>query len=739
VHTLAMGIDHPLRQFQDGCMIGQGPSARPVPLASTRISVSVRGGLATVTMSRTFRNAEERSIEATITFPVPVEATLTGLVARIGGRVLKAVAAAKDAARETYERAVDEGRTAILHEEALRGIHILSVGHVPPGAEITVESRHVQALSFVDGTPRLRIPTTVGDIYGHSPLIDSDDLVHAGVVHEADLEVACDNGIVRLSGGELVDGRIRLSLDRPIDLLVANWAPRGLTGTAADGAKVTISVAPAPASDAALNLDILADRSGSMQGTKFETLRAGLDAAISRLTPRDAIRLWQFDDRIELVGQGSGATARELVRCLTPPGGGTEIGSALTHVTRAGGRDVVVITDGKSYALDVQALARTGCRFTVVLIGEDSLDAGIGYLASLTGGQIFIAPNTASDAAVVAALNSVRTPHTRAEALVAAPTRFETDRAGARILVTWEQADGKRTVDDVGAFAAGLVLPMMPEETAVGWAKAHGLVSHLTSLVLVDESGQPQEGLPATRKVPLMSPHASVSMCMDLAARVADPIQASPGRPSARMDPLADISQPGATGGLKHRLLLRLALTLHEIDWDEDADFLSRGDLTGLDAHLVQAIDKVALSAVLQSLAKQLGISPAALVVALLACRASGRSRAARRVFRTLVPEEFRGSAEALARQLDVSPSRPQQPTRFWGSVEIDMIRPVKFFDTILNAVVMELQRTPGAKVTLTLDIAAEAPAGFPDGDVSVIRDNARQLKFKAESTGFGD
>ncbi len=82
-------------------------------------------------------------------------------------------------------------------------------------------------------------------------------------------------------------------------------------------------------------------------------------------------------------------------------------------------------------------------------------------------------------------------------------------------------------------------------------------------------------------------------------------------------------------------------------------------------------------------------------------------------------------------------PAKPSNPRRFYGSVEIDMVRPVKSFDAILNAVVMELQRTQGAKVKLTLEIAAEAPSGFPDSDVSVVRDNARQLKFKAESTGF--
>lgn len=76
-------------------------------------------------------------------------------------------------------------------------------------------------------------------------------------------------------------------------------------------------------------------------------------------------------------------------------------------------------------------------------------------------------------------------------------------------------------------------------------------------------------------------------------------------------------------------------------------------------------------------------------------------------------------------------------PARFYGSVEIDMVRPIKSFDAILNAVVMELQRTQGAKVKLTLEVEAKAASGFSEADVGLVRDNARQLKFKAESTGF--
>jgi hypothetical protein len=89
--------------------------------------------------------------------------------------------------------------------------------------------------------------------------------------------------------------------------------------------------------------------------------------------------------------------------------------------------------------------------------------------------------------------------------------------------------------------------------------------------------------------------------------------------------------------------------------------------------------------------------------------------------------------------QPEPGPKAPGKPRRFYGSVEIDMQRPVKAFDTIITAVVLELQKTPGAKVKITLEIEAEAPGGFEDGDVAVVRDNAKQLKFKADATGFDE
>src|ERR1043166_261259 len=214
--TMPQTKTDPLAAWVAGAVIAA--TKRPIPLIATRFDVAIAGGLAEVATRRTFRNDEGESIEATLTFPVPVHATLFALQARIGERVLNARAKRKEAARADYEAAIDRGKTAVLHEEVLRGVHMLSVGQVPPRVEVAVEFRWAMAATNIDGRCQLHIPLTVGDIYGPSGLLESDDLIHAEQDQVASLTVQCHDGTVTLRGGTLENGRAQVPLDAPIDL-----------------------------------------------------------------------------------------------------------------------------------------------------------------------------------------------------------------------------------------------------------------------------------------------------------------------------------------------------------------------------------------------------------------------------------------------------------------------------------------------------------------------------------------
>ena len=651
---------------------------RPIPLVSTRFDVEIDGGLATVVTKRVFRNDETESIEATITFPVPVHAVLFGMEARVDGRVVKARAQRRTLARETYEDSIERGKAAVLHEEVLRGVHMLSVAHLGPGAQIEVSSTWVSALSFVGDRGEIRIPLTVGDIYGRSGLPDSDDLLLGGPVQTADVFVRCSNGVIDLRGAHLDGGHARVALNAPIDFMVTRAVDKELRGLAADGREVTLRITPHQGGDTALNVAVLVDHSGSMGSacsgqsgsiTKHQAIVSGLKSMAQRLGEADIVDLWEFDTRLTHIGS-SHDTAKKvpfkrrgrqrllaLIARLTGPAGGTEIGAALSGTIAASdARDVLLITDGKSYALDVQKLARMGRRITVVLVGEDSLEANVGYLAALTGGDIFVAAGAEITDVLNTAIGTLRSPFEQPHPIDASLDRVRLVRGNALFEAEWrptrQPALDALQIRAVAAIAASLALPALDEERAAQLAEAEGLVTHLTSLVLVDEAGAVQEGVPANRKIPLPHPSAAAmpmrsmrapcSMLVrpdaNFSARCIESSELPPDVAFRRIDHIDPSTAPLRIGS--------------KIDWDISPNHLLAGDLSALDPQDAWLIERAAALPEAIALAKQMNIDPIVLIVALIARSQSLRNRSAARIAKAILgdgtTEELRSVAEKL-------------------------------------------------------------------------------------------
>jgi SWI/SNF-related matrix-associated actin-dependent regulator 1 of chromatin subfamily A len=300
----------------------------------------------------------------------------------------------------------------------------------------------------------------------------------------------------------------------------------------------------------------------------------------------------------------------------------------------------VVVTDGKSWALDPQRLARTGIRVTAVLIGEDALDAGISHLAGMSGGQSFVAASSDAGIAIAAALEAARAPRVSPQPIEGKPTRVMALRRGARVIATWgeprrgEPSEQVATAEarQIGATAAMLAIPLMQEGEARALAESEGVVCHLTSLVLVDEAGVRHEGLPAARKVALSAPAMARAMAMPVG------MLARHDAPSAA--PAASRST-GRAGGLRRQLTggsgAGLRGMIARIDWDDDPDALCRGDLASLPHDVVAAIECAARLPAVVALATSLGRSAVVVVIALMAKAAGAASRSAQRIARTLL------------------------------------------------------------------------------------------------------
>jgi hypothetical protein len=684
-----------------------------LPLVATAFDVTLESGLAVVETRRVFRNDEAGSIEATITFPLPVHATLYALEARIDGRVLSARAQRRKQARLTYEDALERGKAAILHEEVLRGVHMLSVGQIAPGATVEVVTRWAATLTFVQARGQLRIPLTVGDIYGHSGLPDSDELTYGAPVAQAELVVHCRDGAVSLAGGTLQEGHASVPTDRPIDLLVVQQTSHALRGRAADGRDVVLAIRRPDQAGRTLNACVLVDRSGSMDSacsarqpglTKHRAVTDGLRAMWERMGGSDTIELWQFNDRVNPVGTLRAKADRSrpsLVDRLAPPEGGTEIGNALARaIGESQSRDLLLVTDGKSHALNVQHLAQAGRRIAVVLVGEDSLEANVGYLASLTGGDIFVAQDGDLADILVTALESLRTPSSPAPKIEGALDRIKTMRGGAELHAEWTAASDTALDPTlsraVAAVAASLALPALDEDAAAALAEREGLVTHLTSLVLIDEAGAVQETVPAMRKIPLATPATAVSAAAydvepraaamaaarhrheamasmpmpspqsappDRAPRVGAARPGAPGAPMAPSPLRRGPSLPGPSELLKRflpnrdgeRSLAELARLGADIDWDSDPGKLQAGDLSGLDRETKKAIRRASTLPEVSTLARKIGIQPVHLIVALLARAAGVRSRTAARLARALLGGAPEAALSELARRLGLA------------------------------------------------------------------------------------
>ena len=545
---------------------------------------------------------------------------------------------------------------------------MLSVANIAPGSEIEVTTTWAAALTFNQKSGSLRIPLTVGDIYGRSRLPDSDEFLTGGPIQTAELFIKNINSNATIRGAKIQEGYTEVPLNAPIDLLVSDIIPRNLIGYAADGREVNLQVFPQEPASAPLSVAVLIDHSGSMgehssahgrSVTKHKAVLDGIRAVSDLLNEDDFIDFWQFDDEYSTVGSTEPRSENRsskkdmknrylsLIEKLAGPSGGTEIGQAVKGVIDgSSARDILLITDGKSYEIDVQELARAGRRITVVLVGEDSLEANVGYLSALTGGSIFVAATSEIEDVIAAAMNSLRTMYYLPKISELPLQSVSAIRANAHLKAQWSTGTNQsftgRQERAVAAFATGLALQMLSEESASTLAEQEGLITHLTSLVLVDDVGSIQEGIPAHRKIPLPAP--SISYSQSMASISSSALVDYSLMPSVSLSRSSKISydedcydREDSAINISPILNNNILKIASAISWDHDPTKLAQGDLSDLSDVEIKIINEVAGLSEIQELALTLNVTTIVLVIALMAQSQAGINRSAARIAKSIL------------------------------------------------------------------------------------------------------
>ncbi|HEX8116702.1 MAG TPA: VIT domain-containing protein, partial [Pyrinomonadaceae bacterium] len=93
------------------------PAVDRLPLKDTSVEINVSGVIADVRVLQTYRNEGARPIHASYVFPASTRAAVYAMRMRIGDQVIVAKIKEREAAKQEFEAAKKEGKSASLLEQ----------------------------------------------------------------------------------------------------------------------------------------------------------------------------------------------------------------------------------------------------------------------------------------------------------------------------------------------------------------------------------------------------------------------------------------------------------------------------------------------------------------------------------------------------------------------------------------------------------------------------------------------
>ena len=145
------------------------PSLDQLPLKDTNVQIDVSGVIADVKVLQTYRNEGSRPINARYIFPASTRAAVYAMRMRIGDQVIVAKIKEREQAKQEFDKAKQEGKSASLLEQNRPNVFSMSLANVMPGDQIEVELRYTELLVPTDGVYEVVYPTVVGPRYSSQP------------------------------------------------------------------------------------------------------------------------------------------------------------------------------------------------------------------------------------------------------------------------------------------------------------------------------------------------------------------------------------------------------------------------------------------------------------------------------------------------------------------------------------------------------------------------------------------
>lgn len=143
------------------------PETDQLPLKLTSANVEIAGVIANVKVTQVYKNEGKKALEAIYIFPASTRAAVYDMKMTIGERTIQAIVMEREQARQDYEKAKQQGKSASLLEQQRPNVFQMNVANIMPGDEIKVELFYTELLVPEKGVYEFVYPTVVGPRYSN--------------------------------------------------------------------------------------------------------------------------------------------------------------------------------------------------------------------------------------------------------------------------------------------------------------------------------------------------------------------------------------------------------------------------------------------------------------------------------------------------------------------------------------------------------------------------------------------
>ncbi len=365
------------------------------PLKKTNVIADINGMIAEIHVRQSYSNEGKSPINACYVFPASTKVTVHGMQMQIGDQLITAKIKEKEEAKEEFETAKEEGKSASLLSEERPNVFTMNIANIMPGDDVSIDLHYTELITPTDGIYQFVYPTVVGPRYV-GPVIDD-----CGTREEWTATPYMPQGS---EPKDSYDIHVNVSAAVPITELISSSHEIAVQWEEKTKAVVSLS----DASDYAGNRDFILDYkmtgqdistgmmlntgenenffmlmvqpperydiedippreyifvldvSGSMSGYPLDTAKSLIKNLVSDLRDTDSFNLVLFSsDSIQMSNKSVPANNLNVNRALKmidelEGGGGTELALALRNALAIPAKDevsrsIVVITDGYIY------------------------------------------------------------------------------------------------------------------------------------------------------------------------------------------------------------------------------------------------------------------------------------------------------------------------------------------------------------------------------------------------------